>query len=172
MGSGPASAQQKENSEQSADSNTLVNNQPIPHFKYSEEREILIEAETAAAAGTASTSFVFNYGDASPILTCASEGLGVPDTAQLSNPDQNYNSGYPQGGTSYPIPQMDPFGVYTPDSSQGTYIICVSAAGKPYLVRSEPNVITVLGNAVWRGGQITQIGTPPVLAKSLLPWGD
>jgi hypothetical protein len=152
----------RESQAQQEDTNTLVNNQPIPHFKFSEERAILIEAETDAASGEASTSFVFNYGVPNPIFSCPSLGLGVPDTAELSNPQQIVNSG--SGNPGITIGQMDPFGVYTPTNSQGTYLVCVASNGNPYLGRWESQVNTVLGEAVWSlqpYGHIASVGTPP-----------
>jgi hypothetical protein len=160
---GQGSAQAKENAQQGADSSTLINNQPIPHFKYSEERAILIEAETDAASGEASTSFVFEMGVPNPIFSCPSLGLGVPDTAALSNPEQVVNAGG-SGNPGVTIGQMDPFGVYTPSSSEGTYLVCVAGNGNPYLTRIESQVDTFLGSAVWDlqpYGHVAQVGTPP-----------
>jgi len=144
-----ASAQQQENKQQQADTSSLINDQPIPHFNYSQIRQTLIDAETISADGTQTTSFFFQMGDQDPVFSCPSLGMPVANTAELSNPDQNYNSGYPQGGTSYPIPQMDPNGIYSPASSSGTYVICVNSGGKPYLQYWEGDVMTVTSAATW-----------------------
>jgi len=141
--------QQQENRQQAQDSASLVNNQPIPHFNWSQIRQTLIDAEGIAANGTQTTSFFFQQGDPDPVYTCPSIGVPVANTAQLSNPDQNYNSGYPNGGTSYPIAQMDPYGIYAPSASTGTYVICVDSAGKPYLEYWEGDVMSVTAAATW-----------------------
>ena len=147
-GSNP-SAQQQENSQQQQDSQSLINNQPIPHFNYSQIRQTLIDAETISANGTQTTSFFFQLGDQDPVFSCPSLGVPVANTAQLSNPDQNYNSSYANGGTSYPIPQMDPNGIYAPSSSSGTYVICVNSSGQKYLQYWEGDVMTVTSAATW-----------------------
>ncbi len=162
-----SSGQQQENQAQRQDTQSLVRNQQIPHFSWSMERQILIDAETAAADGTQSTSFFFIQGVRDPVFVCPSLGLGVPDTAQLSNPQQVVNDGYPNGGQGLTVGQMDPFGVYSPPASEGTYVICVGSGGKPYLERAEEFVHTVLGPAVWDYGthQIKVTGAPTYNVK-------
>src|SRR5260221_9885671 len=84
----PPNAQQVEQQQQQQDTAALVNNQPIPHFSYSQERAALIAAEAISANGTQTTSFFFNQGVRDPIFVCPSVGEGIPDSAQLSNPSQ------------------------------------------------------------------------------------
>jgi hypothetical protein len=143
------SAQQQENQQQQQDTSSLINDQPIPHFNYSQIRQTLIDAETISANGTQTTSFFFQLGDQDPVFSCPSLGVPVANTAQLSNPDQNYNSSYPNDGTSYPIPQMDPNGIYAPSASSGTYVICVNSSGQKYLQYWEGDVMTVTSAATW-----------------------
>ena len=76
-------AQQLEQQQQQQDTQALVNNQPIPHFNYSQERAALIAAEQISADGTQTTSFFFNQGVRDPIFVCPSIGEGIPDSAQL-----------------------------------------------------------------------------------------
>ncbi len=140
---------QKEHAQQAQDFQSLVNNQPLPHVSWSQERQILIDAETAAANGTQSTSFFFVQGVRDPIFVCPSEGLGVPDTAQLSNPTQIAPISGKYGGGATVLDQADPFGVYSPPNSMGTYVICIGANGKPYLHRGEEFVHTILAPAHW-----------------------
>jgi len=153
-----------ENKQQQQDTASLVNNQPIPHFNYSQERAALIEAETIAANGTATTSFFFNQGVADPIGSCPSIGLGIPDSAQLSNPQQVNNT----GNSTVTIGQMDPFGVYAPSSSTGTYVDCVNSSGQEYLVRWEGFVETVTAPAVWDTAthSVRLVGAPTVTIKT------
>jgi hypothetical protein len=166
-----SSGQQQENRQQEQDTRTLINNQPLPHFNYSQERQALIEAETIAANGTQTTSFFFNQGVRDPIFVCPSIGLGVPDSASLSNPDQVVNSGYPSGGQSLTVSQMDPFGVYAPPSSTGTYVICVNAQGQEYVRRWEGFVDTINAPAVWDLKTHTEklIGPPTTRIRTKKP---
>ena len=66
--------QQQENSAQRQDTTSLVNDQPVPHFNYSQIRQTLIDAETISADGTQTTSFFFQMGDPDPVFSCPSLG--------------------------------------------------------------------------------------------------
>ena len=157
-GPGGSSAQQKEQQGATSQQAEYNNTQPIPFFKWSLERQVLIDAEVASAQGDQSTSFFFNYGIQDPIMTCPSLGMAVPDTSQLSNPQQII---YPKGREAVTIPQPDPFGIHTPPSSNGTYVICI-INGKPVLQRAEETVHTVMAPAVWDANkhQIVVVGNP------------
>jgi hypothetical protein len=162
-GSG-TSGQAAEQSIESRQLSQYNQSQPIPFFKWSLERQVLIDAETASAEGDQSTSFFFNYGVQDPIMTCPSLGMAVPDTAQLSNPQQVL---YPSGRDAIAISQADPFGVYSPPSSEGTYVICV-IDGKPVLQRAEEQVHTVMAPARWDSSkhQIVITGNPTTDVKT------
>ena len=147
-GSAP-SGQQQENHQQAQDTNSLENNQPIPHFNYSQIRQTLIDAETISSDGTQTTSFFFQMGDPDPVFSCPSLGMPVANTAQLSNPQQVVNDGYPTGGAAVTVGQMDPDGIYAPSSSTGTYVICVNSSGAKYLEYWEGDVMTVTSGATW-----------------------
>jgi hypothetical protein len=163
------------NVEQRQSNNQLTQytqSQPIPYFKWSLERQILIDAEVASAQGDQSTSFFFNFGVQDPILVCTSLGNAVPDSAQLSNPEQvvgnKQNKVLPSGQWTT-LPQMEPFGIHTSPSSVGTYAICI-INGKPVLQRAEETVHTVMAPATWdaakhqiviTGNPTTQVTTTP-----------
>lgn len=142
------SGQQVENQQQSQDTRSLVNDQPVPHFNYSQIRQTMIDAETIASDGTQTTSFFFQMGDPDPVFSCPSIGMPVANTAQLSNPDQVDPDPNSSGG-SVTIPQMDPDGVYSPSASTGTYVICVNGSGAKYLEYWEGDVMTVAAGATW-----------------------
>lgn len=143
------SGQTLENQQQSQGTESLVNNQPLPHFNYSQLRQNLIELETAQATGVQTTSFFFNNGVQDPIFSCPSIGVPIPNTMSLSNPLQVVHDGYPTGGAALTTGQMDPNGVYTPQASTGTSVICVGADGKPIGHYWEGNVHTVFAPAKW-----------------------
>lgn len=125
---------------------------PVPQFKYSQYRQNLIEVVTAQAESTATTTFFFNQGVQEPINSCASVGFPIPTTAQLTNPERYVGS----GGS---IPQVEPQGVYTGESS-GTYVICRDANGRGYAVYWEGFVQTVTGPAEWTGKGVELVGEP------------
>lgn len=142
-------ANQKEASQQANASQNMVTDQPIPSFEYSQLRQNLIELEKAQAAGVQSTTFFYNQGVQDPIFVCPSVGFGVASTTQLSNPEQLVDGG---GGNStwakITIPQMDPNGVYSGNST-GTYVLCVGGDGKVFAKYWEGFVDTVSGPAKW-----------------------
>lgn len=147
---GTSSGQAVENNQQQQDTKSLVSNQPIPHFNYSQIRQTLIDAEQIASNGTQTTSFFFQMGDPDPVFSCPSLGMPVANTAQLSNPQQvtpDPYGGNPQGGQV--VSQMDPDGVYAPSASTGTYVICVNGSGAKYLEYWEGDVMTVAAGASW-----------------------
>lgn len=148
-------AQQKEQAAQQADTSSLINNQPIPHFNWSQYRQTLIDAEQIAASGTQTTSFFFNQGVRDPIFSCPSLGLFIPVTSQLSNPEQITPVTSRWGGGHDILPQMDPFGAYTAPDATGTYVVCVNSSGKPYLFPWEGFVGSVTAPAVWDYGTHT-----------------
>ena len=138
--------QAAENQAQQHDTTSLVNDQPIPHFNYSQIRQTLIDAETIAADGTQTTSFFFQMGLPDPVFSCPSLGMPVANTAQLSNPQQVVGTGNSNAVTTG---QMDPYGIYAPSASTGTYVICVNSSGAKYLQYWEGDVMTVTSAATW-----------------------
>lgn len=168
------SAQNTENKGQQQDSSSLITNQPIPHFNWSQIRQTLIDTETIAANGTATTSFFFNQGVQDPVFSCPSLGMPVANTAQLSNPQQLVNdpNGNKSAGSKV-ISQMDPYGIYAPASSTGTYVICINTEGKKYVQYWEGYVSTVSAPAEWNGAthsmNVTGAPTFNVSAKPAAP---
>lgn len=155
----------QESRQQQQDTTSLESAQPLPHFNYSQERQALITAEEIAANGTQTTSFFFNMGVRDPIFVCPSIGLGVPDSASLSNPVQaTWNTAGTSGVAGVGLGQMDPDGIYSPPSSSGTFVICVNPAGQEYLKRWEGFVDTVTAGATWNYKTHTErlVGAPTV----------
>jgi hypothetical protein len=164
-------AQQSEQNQQTQDLQSLEQSQPLPHFSYSQERQALIVAESAAAAGTQTTSFFFNQGVQDPVSTCPSIGMGVPDSASLSNPQQIAPVSGKYGGGTQVIGQEDPDGVYVPESSSGTWVNCVNAQGQEYLIRWEGFVYTVTGPATWDNTthSVKLVGAPTMKISTKKP---
>jgi hypothetical protein len=142
-------ATQVEAAAQNGDTTALIQSQPIPHLNYSQERQVLIVAEKIAANATPTTTFFWNYGVQDPYFACPSLGLGVPDSASLSNPHQVVPVTGRWGGGHDTLDQMEPFGVYAPPSSTGTYVICVNPRGQEYLKRAEGPTDTTTAGMTW-----------------------
>lgn len=156
-GCGMGSAQSRENSQQEQISQNLITSQPVPNIGYSQMRQNLIELETAEANGVQTTSFFFNLGIQDPVRSCASIGVPIPNTASLSNPQ---HITYGPGGSTGVVDQMDPNGVYAPQSSQGTFVMCVDQNGQPHPAYWEGDVETEFGAARWDTGthQVVAVG--------------
>jgi hypothetical protein len=148
----PASGEKKESDAQHRVTESLVTNQPIPSGNYSQMRQTLIEVERAQIEGAQTTSFFFNQGVQDPVKSCPSIGTPIPNTASLTNPSQVTKvdlSGSGSANESQTIHQMDPNGIYVPDSSTGTYVLCVADSGKPYVSYWEGFVQTEYAPATW-----------------------
>jgi hypothetical protein len=141
----------------SADANTsaqilhkMQQAQPVPQFDYSQIRQTLIDAETATAQSTQTTTFFFNQGVTDPVFVCPSIGFPVAATSQITNPDQ-VSDGANQADTgtgNTTIAQIDPNGIYS-GSSSATYVICVNGQGKAYLHHAEEFAHAISGPATW-----------------------
>jgi hypothetical protein len=151
-------ARQAENAAAGAGLSEIVRNQPPPVITHSQIRATLGEIEKAQADGVQTTSFFMHIGVPDPINTCPSIGMPVPNTASLTNPQQTvWASG---GGAT--VGQMDPNGIYVPESSSGTYVLCIGPDGKAIATYWEGDVLTAAGPAVWdkAGHTVKQTGAP------------
>jgi hypothetical protein len=147
----------------------MLKAQPVPQFDYSQIRQTLIDAQTAQANSTQTTSFFWVLGVPDPIFTCPSIGFPVASTAQITSPDQLIGNG--AGSTGYfaagVVKQIDPNGIYSGDSS-ATFALCVGAGGKVFLHQAEEVVHAVAGPAVWDKAtkQIKMTGDPTFAVKT------
>jgi hypothetical protein len=126
--------------------------QPTPIYDWSQKRQNLIELSDAQAHTTQTTTFFFLEG-IGLVGSCPSIGFPIASTTQLTNPEAKVNK------HDITLPQVEPTGVYTGDSS-ATYTICVDSAGKPYASYWEGYVMAVTGPAKFDGKQIVLTGKP------------
>lgn len=135
--------------------------QPVPVFKWSQERATMIAIINARATTTATTTFFFNQGVKDPIMSCPSIGYPIASSTQLTNPDTEV------GGQGAVVAQIDPPGVYTGDST-GTYVLCTASSGTRYPFYWEGFVATVGGDAVWDSakGEAVMQGEPTVKVET------
>lgn len=122
--------------------------QPVPQFDWSQIRQTLIDAQTAQAEATQTTSFFFNLGVVDPVFVCPSIGFPVAGTSQLTNPLQLTDNGdwnHYNGGV---INQIDPNQIYSGDTA-ATFALCIGDGGKVYLNHAEETVHAVAGPAKW-----------------------
>jgi hypothetical protein len=142
---------------------TMDNNQPAPIFDHSDIRATAIEIEAIQALGENTTSFAFLPGVKDPIWSCPSLGEPVASDDEITNPQQvdpNTDPGQ-SNSTSLALPNMDPNGIYSGDST-GTYVLCVNSQGLPYAHYWEGYIDAVSGPATWDAatGQVVVTGAP------------
>lgn len=71
---------------------------------------------------------------------CDSIGYGLPYATQFTNPQKIAEQGHSYGYAI--LPQADPNGLFSPDSANGTWVLCLDPASKKTTpVYVEPNVI-------------------------------
>ena len=99
-----------------------VESQPPPYFERSLERFLMTELYRRRNEAVATWSYVQSPFTGKILWTCPSVGYPIPGGTQLTNPEQTIG-----GGGS--IPQAEPNGLFSPSSSQGTYVMCVNSDG-------------------------------------------
>lgn len=113
--------------------------QPLPIFNFSQQRQSLIEINTAIAKGASTYTVFYSFGK--PVFVCPSIGYPIPATTQLTNPEQLVKqSDVNSNGGNVTLPQAEPIGTYT-GSTAATYVICVRDDGKATAIYSEPDVM-------------------------------
>lgn len=130
----------------------MQNAHPVPKFPRSQLRQNLVEIVTAQAETTQTTTFFFNLGVVDPVNSCPSIGFPIPATMQLTNPLQ-----IATGGVA--VPQVEPTGIFSGETT-GTYVMCIDAQGRAYVIYWEGFVQTLTGPAEWKDGRIQLVGPP------------
>lgn len=156
-------AQDKENQQQQAAANDMINAQPVPSFPFSVMRQNLSEIRTFEAQGGPTTSFEFQGTQGQPpVRQCASVGMPIPGNTSLSNPHQVVNAQNNNTWSNEVLDQMEPTGVYPSASTQGTYVMCIRPDGSVAPSYWEGNVQTEVGAAHWDDAthQIVTTGAP------------
>lgn len=101
----------------------IVNNQPIPDFGgYSFERAVVIE--TYLARNRAINTYSYTLTETGILVEiCASKGYPIPYATQLTSPDRRVT------GLEAVVSNPEPNGLYSPDSAEASYIMCINADG-------------------------------------------
>lgn len=111
----------KESDAVDAQQTTYDNNQKVPHYDYSPERDELIQIYNSRMQ-IVNTWTVF-YPIGKPPTMCASRGFPIPYTTQLTNP-QKVNKGDSTVNPSTVTSQAEPNGLYTGTTS-ATWVLCL-----------------------------------------------
>ncbi len=134
----------KDNREQNADQLKIYNTtQPIKVYDWSAYRQAMLEVVDGLVQGGDSFSYML-AADGRPFFGCPSMSYPIPFTAQITAPDQVIYNSY--GSV---IAQMEPWGGYSPPSTEATLFLCRLANGKATPVYSESSVATFPFPVVW-----------------------
>lgn len=113
----------------------------LPNIKNFRERKLLKDIiELRDQDGLNTYTYLFTEQTGKLVFLCNSVGYGIPASTQYTNPQKvEYSStnGYAV------LPQADPNGLFSPSSSEGTWVMCADPAqtGKTKPVYIEPRVI-------------------------------
>jgi hypothetical protein len=114
----------------------------ITNFNQKKQLKAIIEAFDQPNLITYSYTQAAYTGKLTPL--CRSQGYGFNEATQFTNPQQIEWREYGQGGlASGVVGQADPTGLYSPNTSEGTLLMCLTVAGKVLPVRSEPSIVTL-----------------------------
>lgn len=111
----------------------------MPNIKNFRERRIMKDIlEMRDQDGLTTYTYTFAEASGQKTFFCHSIGFPISAATQFTNPQKmEYlsNHGY------YTIPQADPNGLFSPESAEGTWVMCVDpSTGKARPVYSEPKL--------------------------------
>lgn len=110
----------------------------MPAIKNFRERKLLKQIiEMRDQDGLVTYTYTVPETTGTPVFLCNSIGYGLPAATQYTNP-QKYES-----ISSAVVPQADPNGLFSPESAEGTWVLCSdpSGKGKTRPVYVEPRII-------------------------------
>lgn len=114
--------------------NTYIQNQPIPQFDWSLERDVATQLYIARNEAYATYSVITSQGTGTPISMCPSIGYPIPYDVQLTNP---LKTQYSNGAV---IEQAEPNGLFSSKNSDATWVMCVNEDGQVMPVYTEQKV--------------------------------
>lgn len=128
--------QQQEQQERILKEGTAQTGMPaIANFRERKLVKMLLEMRDQDNLNTYAYTFSENSGKLT--LLCNSVGFAIPYATQYTNPQKAINS----NGGPVAVPQADPNGLFSPESAEGSWVMCRSPKGDVKPVYVEPRVI-------------------------------
>lgn len=114
----------------------------MPAIKNFREKKLLKDIlEMRDQDGLVTYTYIFSEYNNKFVFVCNSIGYGIPAATQYTNP-QKVSDSMSQGGYAI-LPQADPNGLFSPDSANGTWIMCKEPkTGKARPQYIEDNIAT------------------------------
>lgn len=100
--------------------------QPIPTFKWSQDRDNLIQIYKQKNDARNTYAVVRSSGTGEILWHCPSIGFPIPADTQLTNPLQIL---YATSAGVGVVEQAEPNGLFTSKNTDGTYVFCVDSQG-------------------------------------------
>jgi hypothetical protein len=141
----PPTANQKEAAQQAQQQEEgLVAVGPVNILNWTQKRQFKAILEAFDQPNLITYSYLVGSQDAKVVPLCRSQGYGFNEATQYTNPlmTQWKYTGR-EGIAAAVVAQPDPNGLYSPPTSEGTLLLCLTKGGKVLPVRSEPNVLTL-----------------------------
>lgn len=110
----------------------------MPAIKNFRERKLLKQIiEMRDQDGLVTYTYTVPETTGRPVFLCNSIGYGLPAAMQYTNPEKYAST------TGVTLPQADPNGLFSPESAEGTWVMCSdpSGNGKTRPVYVEPRII-------------------------------
>jgi hypothetical protein len=117
----------------------LLDLYPVPYFDTSQERSIMIQLYQLRNDARITHSVIVSDGTGTPKFDCPSIGFPIANDVQLTNPDVVIGNN--QGGFTT-IAQPEPNGLFSADSSWGTWVMCAEGDGQIAPIYNEAVTIT------------------------------
>lgn len=115
-----SSAQNQDYQAQQPKLRSIINNQPAPDLNgYSFERDILIQVYQARNRNVTTFTYMYSETTGQIIKICDSIGMPIPYSTQLTPP-------YVPTANGGSVPNPEPNSLYSPDSAEGSIIVCLN----------------------------------------------
>jgi hypothetical protein len=117
---------------------------PVIMNNWTQKRQFKSILEAFDQPNLVTYSYLFSDYTGKLVPLCRSQGYGFNEATQYTNPlmaSWKYTGN--EGIASAVVAQPDPNGLYSPPTSEGTLMLCLTTGGKVLPVRSEPSVITL-----------------------------
>lgn len=135
---------------------SIVKNQPAPDLGgYSFERQVIIDTYLARNKGVSTYTYMFTL-DGKAVFICASKGLPIPYSTQLTSPEATISFTGAACDSCAAVPFAEITALYPPSNAAATLVQCVNEDGSvspsyfeqdvfamPYRIKADINLTRV-----------------------------
>jgi hypothetical protein len=119
-----------------AEATASVGMPAITNFR---ERRLLKEIiELRDQDGLVTYTYLYAENSGKLVFLCNSIGYGIPAATQFTNPEKIL---HPYSGVFMSLPQADPNGLFSPESAEGTWVMCSNGSDLARPMYVEPRIV-------------------------------